>query len=75
MAPFHAMAELKQTAQAKILMSQISIRKRAPESSNRPTTKKLISLMVKATNHLGNAINIDNILPPLTLLKITNGSL
>ena len=27
MAPFHAMAELKQTAQAKILMSQILIRK------------------------------------------------
>ena len=29
MAPYHAMAELKQTAQANILMSQILIRKRA----------------------------------------------
>ena len=28
MAPFHAMAELKQIAHAKILMSQILIRKR-----------------------------------------------
>ena len=28
-APFHAMAELKQTAQAKILMSQVLMRKRA----------------------------------------------
>ena len=29
MAPFHAMAELKETAQAKTLMSPILIRKRA----------------------------------------------
>ena len=29
MVPFHAMAELKQIAQAKILMPQLSIRKRA----------------------------------------------
>ena len=34
MAPFHAMAELKQTAQAKILMSQISIRKRSHQIVN-----------------------------------------
>ena len=31
MAPFYAMAELKQTAQAKILMSQMLIRKRAQQ--------------------------------------------
>ena len=31
MAPFHTMAEFKQTAQAKILMSQILIRKRAQQ--------------------------------------------
>ena len=30
-APFHAMAELKQTAQVQILMSQIYMRKRAQQ--------------------------------------------
>ena len=32
MSPFHAMAKLMQTALAKILMSQISIRKRAHQT-------------------------------------------
>ena len=31
MSPFHAMAELKQTAQTKILMSRILIQKRADQ--------------------------------------------
>ena len=39
MATFHVMAELKQIAQTKILMSQIFLQKWATKSSNRPTTK------------------------------------
>ena len=37
--PFYPRAKLKQTGQAKILMSKILIRGRATKSSNRPTTE------------------------------------
>ena len=70
------MAELKQTALAKILMSQLLIGKRVHqivEHANHQTAHCFIS---QNDHHLGDAINFDYVSsPPLTLLKIMNGSL
>ena len=74
MVPFHAEAELKQAAQAKILMSPILIRKRAHQIVEHQTANFFMS----QNNHpLVDPINFDYVssLPPITHLKITNGSL
>ena len=78
MTPFHAMAELKQTAQAKILMSPIFIQKRAHQIVERAYHQTVHFFMSQNDHHLGDAINFDYVSsppPPLTLLKITIGSL
>ena len=49
MAFFRAMAELKQTAQGKILSSQFKYESGPTKSSNMPTTNWLVSLIVKMT--------------------------
>ena len=76
-APFHAKTELKQTAQAKILMSPILIRKRAHQIVEHAYHQTAHFLMSQNDHHLGeSSILIMFHLPPspLTLLKITNGS-
>ena len=76
MVPFHAMAELKQTALAKILMSPILIRKRAHQIVEHAYHQTAHFFMSQNDHHLGDAINFDYVSSPLlTLLKITNGSL
>ena len=74
--PFNAMAELKQTAQAKILKSPILIRKRAHQIVEHAYHQTAHFFISQNDHHLGDAINFDYVSsPPLTLLKITNGSL
>ena len=75
-APFHAKAELKQTALEKILMSPVLIRKRAYEIVEHAYHQAAHFFMSQNDHHLGEAINFDYVSsPPFTLLKITNGSL
>ena len=78
MAPFHAKAELKQTAQAKILMSPILLQKQAHHIVEHAYDQTADFFMSQNDHHLCNAINFDYVSPPpppLTLLKITNVSL
>ena len=76
-APFHAKGELKQTALAKILMSPILLRKRAHQIVEHAYHQTAHFFMSQNDHHLGDVINFDYVSspPPLTLLKITNGSL
>ena len=53
------MAELKQTAQAKILMSPILIRKRAPQIVERVYHQTAHFFMSQNDHHLGDVINFD----------------
>ena len=64
MAPFHAMAELKQTAQAKILISPILIRKGAPPIHEICLSLNSSFFMSQNDYHLGNAINFNYVSPP-----------
>ena len=75
--PFHAKAELKQTAQAKILMSPILIRKRAHQIVEHAYHQTAYFFMGQNDHQLGDAINFDYVSSPhhLTLLKLTNCSL
>ena len=75
-APFHAKAELKQIAQAKILMSQILIRKRAHQIVEHAYHQTAHFFMSQTTTIWATpSILTMSHLPLLTLLKITNGSL
>ena len=74
--PFHAKAELKQTAQAKILMSPVLIRKRAHQIVEHAYHQTAHFLWVETTTFvLCHQFSLCFISPPFTLLKITNGSL
>ena len=74
MAPFYAVAELKQTAQPKNLTSNYKYESGPIKSSNRFTTSYLIPLIVKTTTVVAN---FDYVSPPpfLHFLKNTNNSL
>ena len=73
---FHAKAELKQTAQAKILMSQILIRKKAHQIVEHAYHQTAHFFMSPNDHHLGDTINFLLCFTfLLTLLKSTNGSL
>ena len=66
----------KQTTLAKILMSQILIRKLVHQIVEHAYHQTAHFFMSQNDHHLGDAINFDYVSPPpLTLLKITNGSL
>ena len=69
---FHAMAELKQIAQAKILMSQIFIRKQAHQIVEYAYRQTVHFFMSQNNHHLGYAINFDYVspLPPSLFLKL-----
>ena len=72
------MAELKQTALAKILMSPILIQKQAHQIVEHAYDLTVHFFMSQNHHHLGAAINFDYVSflpPPLTYLKISNGSL
>ena len=76
MIPFHAMAELKQTAQAKILISQILIQKRAHQIVKQAYHHTAPLFYCQNDHHLDDAINFHCVSRALlTLLKITSGSL
>ena len=62
--PFYAIAELKQTVQAKILMSQIFIRKRAHQIVEHAYHQTAHFFMSQNNHHLGDAINFDYVLSP-----------
>ena len=64
MTPFHAKAELKQTAQAKILMSPILIRKWADQIIEHVYHQTAHFFMGENNHHLGDAINFDYVLSP-----------
>ena len=68
---FHAKAELKQTAQAKILMSQILIRKRGHQIVEHAYHQTAHFFMSQNDHHLGDSINFDYVssLAPLLTLK------
>ena len=70
MAPFHAMAELKQTNQAKILMSPILIRKRAHQIVEHAYRQTAHFFTSQNDQHLGDAINLDYVSPPLHFRKL-----
>ena len=74
---FHAKVELKQTAPAKILMSPILIQKRAHQVVEHAYHQTAHFFVNQNDYHLGNAISFDYVSSPrpLTLKKITNGSL
>ena len=57
MAPFHAKAKLKQTAQAKILLSPILIRKRAHQIVGYAYHQTAHFFISQNDHHLGDAIN------------------
>ena len=73
--PFHAKAGLKQTAQAKILMSPILIRKRACQIVENAYHQTAHFFMSQNDHHLGDTTTFDYVSSLFTLLKITNGSL
>ena len=62
--PFHAKAELKQTAQAKILMSPILIRKRAHQIVEHAYHQTAHFFISQNDEHLGDAINFDYVSLP-----------
>ena len=66
--PFHAKAELKQTALAKILMSPILIRNRAHQIVEHAYHQTAHFFMSQNDHHLGDAINFDYVLSPPPLL-------
>ena len=68
MVSFHAKAELKQTAQEKILMSPILIRKRAHQIVEHAYHQTVYFFMSQNNHHLGDAINFDYISSPPPLL-------
>ena len=61
------MAELKQTAQAKILMSPILIRKRAYQIVEHAYHQTTDFFMGQNDHHLGNAIIFGYVSSPLSL--------
>ena len=63
--PFHAMTELKQTAQAKILMSPIIIQKRAHQIVEHAYHQTAHFFMSQNDHHLGEAINFVYVSSPL----------
>ena len=65
---FHAKAELKQTAQAKILMSQILMRKQAHQIVEHAYHQTAHFFMSQNDHYLGYVINFDNVLSPPSLL-------
>ena len=71
------MAELKQTAQAKILMSPIVTRKRGHQIVKHAYHQTAHFFISQNDHHLGYAINFDYVSssPTPLLLKITNDSL
>ena len=72
---FHAIAELKQTAQTKIFnVTNINKKVGPTKYSYTLATSKLISLIVKITT-IWATPSILTMFYPLTLLKITNDSL
>ena len=77
MALLHAKVELKQTAQAKILMLLILIQKRAHQIIEHAYHLTDHFFMSPNDYHLGYAINFDYASPHpfLTFKKITNGNL
>ena len=58
------MAELKQTAQPQILMSQILIRKRVPQIGEHANNQTAHFFMSQNDHHLGDAINFDYVSSP-----------
>ena len=62
------MAELKQTARAKILMSPILIRKRAHQVVEHADHQTAHFFMNQNDHHLGDAINFDYFSSPSPLL-------
>ena len=71
MTAFHAMADLKQTAQAKILMSPISIRKRAHQIVEHAYHQRTHFIVSQSDHHLGDAIALTMFhLRPLHLKKL-----
>ena len=64
MVPFYSMAELKQTAQAKILMSPTLIRKRAHQIVEHAYHQTAHFFMRQNDYHLGDAINFDYVSSP-----------
>ena len=73
-APFHAVAKLKQKAQPKNLMSQIKIPKEAHQIVKYAYHKIAHFFNRQNDQHLGAAIIFD-CFTPFTALKITNDSL
>ena len=63
-APFEAMAELKQAALAKILMSPILIRKRAHRIVKHVYHQTAHFFMSQNDHYLGDAINFDHVSSP-----------
>ena len=59
MNPFHAKAKLKQTAQAKILMSPLLIRKRTHQIVEHAYLQTAHFYMFQNDHHLGGSINFD----------------
>ena len=64
MVPFHATAELKQTAQAKILMSPKLIPKLAHQIVEHAHHQTVRFFMSQNDHHLGDAINFGYVSPP-----------
>ena len=69
-APFHAKAKLKQTAQAKILISPISIGKRAHQIAQHAYHQTAHFFMSQNDHHSGDAINFDYVSHPLHFYKL-----
>ena len=65
MAPLNALAELKQTAQAKIIVSQILIQKRAHQIVEHVFHHIAHVFNYQNDHHLGDAIHFDYVSPPL----------
>ena len=74
-APFHAIAELKQREQLKNFILQIQKRKGTHQIVKGPTTSQLISSIVKAATiwTLSSFLTMFHF-PSFTVLKTTNGS-
>ena len=66
MAPFYATAELKQTAQAKILMLQILIPKRAHQVVKLSYHSLAHFFNCQNDHHFGDVMNFDYVLPLLS---------
>ena len=57
--PFHAKAELKQIAQAKILLSLKLIQKQGPPNLQKALSQNSSFLCSQNDHHYGDAINVD----------------